>query len=74
MNQQTESVRMRHEELDREIDSICAERLITASTPPRPNVASRALAGLGHRLIALGNALVGRAEAASSVASPRVRA
>jgi hypothetical protein len=74
MNQQTETVRMRHDELDREIESICAERLINASGPTRPSVATRARAGLGRRLIALGNALVGRAEAVSAANSNRVRA
>jgi hypothetical protein len=74
MNQQTDTVRMRQDELDREIESIRAERLINASGPARPSAATRARAGLGRRLIALGNALVGRAEAASAAASTRVRA
>jgi hypothetical protein len=74
MNQQRETVRMRQDELDREIESIRAERLMNASGPTQPNVATRARAGLGRRLIALGNALVGRAEAVSVATSPRVRA
>lgn len=74
MNQQKEAVRMRQDELDREIESICAERLINTSGRTRPNMATRARAGLGRCLIALGNALVGRAEAVSAASSNRVRA
>ena len=71
MNQQAETVRMRHEELDREIESIRAERMINATTPSRPALPTRARAGLGRGLISLGTALVGRGEPASSTSSQR---
>jgi hypothetical protein len=72
VNQQAETVRMRHEELDREIEAILAERRLDATTPSRPALPTRARAGLGRGLISLGTALVGRADSASSTSSQRL--
>ena len=71
VTQQAETVRIRHEELDREIESIRTERLINATSPSRPALPTRARAGLGRGLISLGTALVGRADSPSSSSSQR---
>ena len=71
VNQQAETVRIRQDELDREIDAIRIERLINATAPSRPALPVRARTGLGRRLISLGTALVGRAESAAATSSQR---
>jgi hypothetical protein len=48
------------DELDREIETIRIERLLKAAAPPRAGLPSRAKAGVGRGLIALGVALVGQ--------------
>jgi hypothetical protein len=72
MNQQAETVRMRHEELDREIEAIRAERLLHASSEPRQGFAGRARSGIGRSLISLGTAIVGTADASVSTPSQRL--
>jgi hypothetical protein len=64
MNMQSESVRIRQDELDREIEAIRAERLLNAVAPPHPTLPSRARARIGRRLISLGTALVGQSQPA----------
>jgi hypothetical protein len=53
------------QELDREIDSIRTERLLRSKGPPGQNMAGRARSGIGRGLIALGEAVLGPAEATS---------
>jgi len=72
MNQQSESVRMRHEELDREIEAIRAERMLHAHDEPHPGLAGRARSGIGRGLISLGTAIVGSTESAVATPSQRV--
>jgi hypothetical protein len=47
------------DELDREIETIRTERMLKDASPPRAGLPSRARAGLGRGLIALGVALGG---------------
>jgi len=72
MNQQAESVRMRHEELDREIEAIRAERLLQANNESQPGFAGRARSGIGRGLISLGTAIVGSTDASVSSPSQRI--
>jgi hypothetical protein len=62
MNMQSETVRIRQDELDREIEAIRSERLLNAAARPQPTLPSRARAGLGRRLISVGTALVGQSQ------------
>lgn len=71
MNMQSESVRMRQDELDREIETIRSERLLSAAAPPHPTLPSRARTGLGRGLISLGTALVGRSQQPAAVRQNR---
>jgi hypothetical protein len=71
VNQQAETVRIRQDELDREIDAIRVERLINEAGPARPALPTRARTGLGRSLISLGTALVGRADSPRSTSSQR---
>lgn len=63
MDEIFETARLQMHELDREIEQRQVERLVR-STRSGANVPARVLAGFGRTLIALGTALVGRAEAA----------
>jgi len=63
MDETFEAARLQMQELDREIEQRQVERLVR-SARPGANLPTRVLAGLGRRLIALGTALVGRAEPA----------
>jgi hypothetical protein len=76
MNDSFGAARIRREELDRQIDSIRAERLLRSASTPAPGIPTRARAGLGRGLISLGTALLGAGESAGSSVSRggRVRA
>lgn len=69
MNDQNHAVRLRHAELDHEIETIRRERLIRAASPAAPGLPARARAGIGRGLISLGTSLVGRSDAGSPVAA-----
>ena len=68
MNDTFDYARLHQVELDREIDAKQIERLARSATPVRQGLPTRARAGLGRGLIALGTALVGRADAAAAAA------
>lgn len=70
MNDTCDAVRLRREELDREIEGIRTERLIRSGTASGPSLPGRARAGIGRALISLGTALVG---GAGTVAGERPR-
>lgn len=63
MNHVFDAARLHREELDREIDAIRTERLVRSASPPGSGLATRVRAGLGRRLISLGNSLVGQPDA-----------
>ena len=66
MNDTYDYARFQQEELDREIQAIQTERLLRSASPMRPGLATRARAGFGRGLIALGTAIVGGADAATA--------
>ena len=66
MNDTFDYARFRQEELDREIEAIQTERLLRSASPMRPGLPTRARAGFGRGLIALGTAIVGGADAAAA--------
>ena len=68
MNDTFDFARLHQEELGREIEAIQTERLVRSAKPVRQGLPTRARAGLGRGLIALGTALVGRADAAAAAA------
>jgi hypothetical protein len=47
------------DELDREIETIRMERLLSAATPPGPTRSARGRAAIGRGLVSLGVALIG---------------
>jgi hypothetical protein len=61
MDEIFETARLQMYELDREIEQRQVERLVR-STRSGTNLPARVLAGFGRSLIAVGTALVGRAE------------
>jgi hypothetical protein len=63
MDEIFETARLQMHELDREIEVQQVARLMR-STKSGTNFPARVLAGFGRRLITVGTALVGRAEAA----------
>jgi hypothetical protein len=66
VNETFDAARLHRDDLDREIDAIRTERLIHAASPARRGLPTRARAGLGRHLIALGTRLVGTADAAAA--------
>jgi hypothetical protein len=69
MNHVFDAARLHREELDREIDALRTERLVRSASPPGSGLPTRVRAGLGRRLISLGNSLVGAAEAGARSAT-----
>lgn len=73
MNDSFDSARIHRQDLDREIEAIRTERLLRSTTAPSgetPGLAGRARAGLGNRLISLGAAVLGSADAGRRSAAP----
>jgi hypothetical protein len=63
MNATFDGARIHQQELDREIDTILAEEMLSAQAPHHPGPASRAIASVGRGLISGGTALASRVDA-----------
>ena len=63
MNATFDGARIQQQELDREIDTIRTERILSGQAPHQPGPASRAIASVGRGLISVGTALASRVDA-----------
>ena len=59
MSEAFDAARLHREELDREIEAIRAERLISSAAAPKSSLRARVRTGLGRRLIWLGTSVLG---------------
>jgi hypothetical protein len=57
MNANVDGARIRHQELDREIETLRTERLLNGSRPWRPGPVTRGIASVGRAMISVGTAL-----------------
>jgi len=62
MNALFDGARIHQQELDREIESLCTERMLSAQSPRQPGPVSRGLATVGRGMISVGTALASRVE------------
>ena len=71
MNATFDGARIRHQELDREIETLRAERLLSGHGPRRVGRLTRATASIGRLLISVGTALADRVEAVPAARSAK---
>jgi len=69
MNAVFDGARIHQQELDREIDTLYTERMLSNHSPSRPGPVSRALATVGRGMISVGTALAKRVD--GPAAAPR---
>ena len=62
MNAIFDGARIHQQELDREIETICAERMLSSRSPRRPGPVARSLATVGRGMVSVGTALASRAD------------
>jgi hypothetical protein len=62
MNATFDGARIHQQELDREIDSIRAERMLSSRSPRRPGPVARSLATVGRGMVSVGTALASRVD------------
>ena len=63
MNPTFDGARIHQEELDREIDILRTEKLLSSRTPNRPGPVTRGLATVGRGMVNVGTALASRVDA-----------
>jgi hypothetical protein len=66
MNAQFDGARIHQQELDREIEALCTERMLNSHSPRPPGPVSRGLASVGRGMISVGTALASRVEGPSA--------
>jgi hypothetical protein len=69
MNETFDGARIHQQELDREIDTLLTERMLSGQARHRPGPASRAIASVGRGLISVGTALASRVDAGPAAQS-----
>ena len=62
MNATFDGARIHQQELDREIETICAERMLSSRSPRRPGPVARSLATVGRGMVSVGTALASRGD------------
>ena len=62
MNATFDGARIHQQELDREIDTIRAERMLSSRSPRRPGPVARSLATVGRGMVSVGTALASRVD------------
>jgi hypothetical protein len=63
MNATFDGARIHQQELDREIDTIRTEKLLSSREPNRPGPVARGLASVGRGMVSVGTALASRVDA-----------
>jgi hypothetical protein len=69
MNATFDGARIHQQELDREIDALRTERMLSALAPHQPGPTSRAIAKVGRGLISVGTALTSRVDGPATQAA-----
>jgi hypothetical protein len=64
MNATFDGAGIHQQELDREIDTLRTERLLSSQAPHRPGPVTRGLASVGRGMISVGTALASRVDTA----------
>ena len=63
MNATFDGARIHQQELDREIDTLRTEKLLSIQGPHRPGPVARGLATVGRGMVSVGTALASRVDA-----------
>ena len=62
MNARFDGARIHQQELDREIETLSMERMLSSHSPRQPGPVSRGLASVGRGMISVGTALASRVD------------
>ena len=62
MNATFDGARIHQQELDREIDTLRTEKLLSRKAPHRPGPVTRGLASVGRGMVSVGTALANRVD------------